>query len=186
MRFIEQVESWEIVSLLIGLLFLAAYFGQKIDFENMFKKDSPLPVHMTGEILPFAELPDVKIVPIPDSVYTSLQRDTAFKKYLTGNHKYILTFTYPGCPYSRAFDQAFKHLFTEKNFAEYYRKRIINVGRTTMVTCPAHERTCATLWVYQNCFGNLCIFNPRLRQAVVDSSQNAQQIEMLLTKYKEW
>ncbi len=46
MRFIDQVQSWEIILFFGGLLFFVVYFGQKVDWENMLKKDSPVPVHM--------------------------------------------------------------------------------------------------------------------------------------------
>ncbi len=187
MRFLDQVESWEVWLTLACVLFFGVYFYNKLDIENMFKADSPVPVHMGGGLRDAGPLPRITTVFIPDYVYDSLQRDSQFKRYLTGNHKYVLFFTYPGCPYSRAFKKAFKYLFAERGFDEYYRKRIITVGRTTSVSCPGgHDMNCATAWVYDTCFGNLCIFNPLLRQVVVDPSQNARQIEKLLETYKEW
>lgn len=187
MRFIDQVESWEVWLTLACLLFFGVYFGHKIDFENMLKKDSPVPVHMGGGIQPTVGLGGVHTVSIPGYVYDSLEHDKTFKRYLTGNHKYILFFTYPGCPYSRAFKRAFKYLFSQRGFEQYYRKRIITVGRFTSVSCPGHQGLhCATAWVYEHCFGNLCIFNPLRRQIVVDSTQNARQIEPLLQTYQEW
>ena len=187
MRFLDQVESWEVLLLAGCLLFLGVFFGHKIDFENMLKTDSPTPVHMGGGLATSVHFEGESVLDIPDYVYDSLERDTQFKRYLTGNHKYILFFTYPGCPYARAFARAFKKLFSEDGFAQYYRKRIITVGRFTSVSCPGHtDMNCATAWVYQNCFGNLCIFNPLRRQVVVDSSQSARQLEVLLEKYKEW
>ena len=187
MRFWEQVESWEVICFLGCALFLAIYFGQKIDFENMFRKDSPTPVHMNGNVGYSRQLSQVQVLPIPPNVYESLDRDTKFKRYLTGNHKYVLFFTYPGCPYARAYTNAFKKLFAADGFEEYYRKRIITVGRTTSVSCPGHrDMNCATAWVFQTCFGKLCILNPQRKQVVVDASQNAHQLEVLLEKYKEW
>lgn len=187
MRWIDQVEAWEVIAFVVCILVFAVYFGHKIDFENVLKKDSPVPVHMQGQIARGAALPGVQVVNIPDTVFESLEQDTEFKRYLTGNHKYVFLFTYPGCPYARAFSNAFKRLFEEEGFDEFYRKRIQPVGRTTMVSCPGHrDMNCATAWVYQNCFSKLCIFNPVRRQAVVDSSQNANQIEALLEAYKEW
>ena len=187
MSFLDQVESWEVVLFAGCLLFFGVYFGQQMDFENMLKKESATPVHMNGDIRPSRPLSQVAVLPIPSHVYESLEKDKKFERYLTGNHKYILFFTYPGCPYARAYTAAFKRLFAEEGFDEYYRKRVITVGRTTSVSCPGHrDLNCATAWVYQVCFGNLCIFNPQRRQVVVDSSQNARQLETLLDKYKEW
>jgi len=186
MRFWEQVESWEVICLVGGLAFLALYFGQRIDFEDLLKKDSPVPVHMEGKIASSRNLPGVEMQPIPDFVYASLQTDTKFKKYLTGNQKYVFLFTYTGCPYARAFSATLERLFSQKGLGEYYRKHIVHVGRSTTVVCPGHAMNCATQWVFQTCFGNLCIFNPAHRQVVVDHSQNAGQIELLLDKYKEW
>lgn len=185
--FLEQVESWEVITLLVCGLVLGLYFLQKVDLENMFKKDSPVPVHMEGIITPSQKLQEVQVLDIPDFVYATLPKDGQFKRYLTGNHKYVLFFTYPGCPYARAFDRAFRYLFEEGNFEQYYRKRIIKVGQTTTISCPGHQdMNCATAWVYQTCFGKVCIFHPQLKQVVVSASQNARQIEPLLQTYLEW
>jgi len=187
MRFIDQVESWEVIAFLVCALILGGYFVRQIDFENIFQKDSPTPVHMGGELQPSHAISEVQVLPIPDSVYESLETDTKFKRYLTGNHKYVYFFTYQGCPYARAFTSAFKRLFEKDGFDKYYRKRIQIVGRSTFVSCPGHrDMNCATAWVYQTCFGKLCIFNPLRRQVVVDGTQNAGQIEALLEKYREW
>ncbi len=186
-NFFSQVESWEVWVFLICVLVLGTHFGRQIDFENVFKKDSPVPVHMGGSVRSFGNLRDVKVVNIPPYVYESLNEDTRFKRYLTGNHKYILFFTYNGCPYARAYKHAFNELFNERGFDEYYRKRVITVGRTTSASCPGHQTLeCATLWIFQNCFGGLCILNPARKQAVVDNSQNARQLADLLAKYEEW
>lgn len=186
MRLMDLIKSREFIELLICLLLLAVYVGHKMDWENILQKNSPVPVHM-GKQVAGHTLPSVKVLPIPDSVYKSLPADGQFERYLTGNHKYVFFFTYSGCPYARAFTTAFKHLFSKYDFAQYYRKRVITVGRTTSVSCPGHrDMNCATAWVYQTCFGNLCIFNPQRREVVVDSSQNASQIEKLLEQYKEW
>ena len=187
MNFFSKLESWEVWAFLICALILGVHFGRKIDFENMFKADSPTPVHMGGNVRYANNLKDVSVVNIPPYVYESLQADTQFKRYLTGNHKYILTFTYPGCPYSRAYQHAFKELFSKQGFDEYYRKRVITVGRYTSVSCPGHQTMeCATGWIFHTCFGGLCILNPQRKQAVVDNSQNARQLADLLDKYREW
>lgn len=187
MKWWREIEGWEVIVFAGCLLFFGLYFGRQIDFENLFKKEAAAPVHMGGELFPFTSLKQVEVRPIPDFVYQSLEQDSQFKRYLTGNHKYVFMFTYPGCPYARAFYRVFRELFEEKGFGEYYRKRVITVGRYTSISCPSgRDMRCATAWVYEQCFGNLCVFNPVRRQVVVDSSQNAKQIEMLLHKYKEW
>ena len=187
MRFIDQVEAWEVIVFFVCLLILGSYFGRQVDWENMLKKDATSPIHMGGELQPSHEIKDVQVLPIPDWVYKSLETDGTFKPYLTGNHKYIYFFTYTGCPYARAFTNTFKRLFEQDGFDQYYRKRIQVVGRTTSVSCPGHrDMNCATAWVYQTCFGKLCIFNPVRKQVVVDGTQNAKQIEPLLDRYKEW
>ncbi len=187
MSFMDQVESWEVVAFLLCALVLGSYFASKVDWENLLQKDSPTPVHMGGELQPSHAITGIQVVPIPDSVYESLETDTKFKRYLTGNHKYVYFFTYPGCPYARAFTNAFKQLFEKDGFSEYYRKRIQTVGRTTSISCPGHrDLNCATAWVYHMCFGKLCIFNPVRRQVVVDGTQNARQIEALLERFREW
>jgi len=185
--FFAQVESWEVWLFVGALVFLSFYFGRQLDFENMFKQDAASPVHMGALPSGLGTLQGVEVVDIPERVYESLPEDGKFKRYLTGNHKYLFLFTYPGCPYARAFSGAFERLFTQKGFDEYYRKRVISVGRTTTISCPGQrDMNCATAWVYQTCFGNLCIFNPVRKQVVVDHSQNAHQLEALLEKYKEW
>ncbi|WP_428075640.1 hypothetical protein [Candidatus Avelusimicrobium luingense] len=186
-NFLSQINGWEVIVFLVCALILGAHFGRQIDFENMFKKDSPVPVHMGGSVRYAKNIANVQVVNIPQTVYDSLAQDTRFKRYLTGNHKYVLLFTYPGCPYSRAYKRAFDTLFSQRGFDEFYRKRIITVGRTTSVSCPGHQSMdCATAWIFQNCFGKLCILNPQRKQAVADSSQNAGQLADLLEKYREW
>ncbi len=186
MNFWKQVDSWEIWTFVICALLIMLYFGQRIDFENALKKDSPTPVHMGGKIQPTTRLSNVVVANIPKDVYDSLEKDSKFKRYLTGNHKYILLFTYNGCPYARAYHSAFKHAFTDLGFSAYYRKRIINVGRSYWVSCPTGLMNCATLWVTQQCFGKICILNPQRKQVVIDASQDANQLPKLLEKYKEW
>ena len=186
MKFWEQVKGWEVWTFLICVFLLCLYIGRQIDFENMLKKDSPTPVHMGGKIQPSAKLTNVTVVDIPSYVYDSLPQDSKFKRYLTGNHKYILLFTYDGCPYARAYHQACRYAFDEQGFSAYYRKRIIHVGRSYWVSCPARMMNCASAWVTQQCFGKLCLINPQRKKVVVDASQNAEQLPALLEKYKEW
>lgn len=185
-NFLAQVESWEAWVFVTCAALLVLFFGQKIDLENMLKKDSPTPVHMGGKIQPAAQLAGATVVDIPSEIYESLERDSKFKRYLTGNHKYILLFTYDGCPYARAYHYAFKHAFEKLGFDEYYRKRIINVGRVVSVGCPTGLMDCASLWVTKQCLGKICIFNPQRKQVVVDASQQAKQLPDLLETYKEW
>ena len=185
-NFFSQVEHWEVWLFLICALILGTHFGRQIDFENIFKKDSPVPVHMGGTIQPTTPLSKVAVVNIPNEIYDTLPQDSKYERYLTGNHKYILLFTYDGCPYARAYHHAFKHAFEKLEFAEYYRKRIINVGRVVSVGCPVGLMDCASLWVTRQCLGKICIFNPQRKQVVVDNSQNAEQLPKLLEKYKEW
>jgi len=180
------MERWEIIAFVCCSLWLLSYFGQRIDFENILKPDSPVPVHIDGKIGKPKTIPHVKKVPIPEYVYQSLYNDTKFKRYLTGNQKYIILFTYNGCPYVKAYENGFRQHFEQDNYGEYYRKRIINVGRVVSASCPNHTMECATIWVYQNCFGNLCIVNPVAKQVIVDESHDAKQLGTLLNKYKEW
>lgn len=186
MNFWKQVSGWEIGVFVLCAVLILFYVGKRIDFENMLQKDSPVPVHMGGKIKPGTPLSRVAVVNIPNQVYDSLNQDSKYKRYLTGNHKYILLFTYDGCPYARAYHHAFKHAFTDLGFSEYYRKRIINVGRMFSVGCPAGFMECASLWVTKQCLGKICILNPQRKQVVVDASQNAEQLPKLLEKYKEW
>lgn len=186
MNFWKQVADWEICVFVLCAVLLLFYVGKRIDFENMLQKDSPVPVHMGGKVQRTAKLSKVTVANIPNEIYESLPRDSKYKRYLTGNHKYILLFTYDGCPYARAYHHAFKHAFANLGFSEYYRKRIINVGRMVTVRCPTGLMDCASLWVTRQCLGKICILNPQRKQVVIDSSQNAEQLPILLDKYKEW
>jgi hypothetical protein len=187
MNYFSKIERWEVIVFLVCAVILGAYFVQQIDFENMLKKDSPVPVHMGGEVRPSRPLSDVEVISVPPYVYESLKEDTRYRRYLTGNHKYILLFTYPGCGYSRAYTHALKQLFQERGFDRYYRKRIITVGQRTSASCPdPTSAECATMWIFENCFGELCILNPQRKEVVVDHSQKAGQLAELLEKYREW
>ena len=187
MTFLKQVNAWEIIVFLICALFLSNYACNRFDLINRLRPTAAEPVHMGGNVGNEKNLRQVQVVNIPDYVYDSLEVDTRFKLYLTGNHKYIFLFTYPGCPYARAYSGALQHAFENEGFSSYYRKRIFNVGRSSLVSCPGRmNTTCATMWLYQTCFGNLCVFNPVRKQVVVDKSQQATQLGALLDIYKEW
>ena len=187
MNFWEQVKGWEVIVFLCCAAILILYFASQMDLENTFKKDSPVPVHMGGKIQTGLKLDNVKTVDIPPHIYESLDRDSKFKRYLTGNHKYILLFTYNGCPYARAYHHAFKQSFEEQGFAEYYRKRIILTGRVVMASCPTgFYKTCPSMWVFEQCFGKICVINPQRKQVIVDASNQADQLPKLLETYKEW
>lgn len=186
MSFWQQVEEWEICLFVICVLAILVYVWKNVDLENAFKKDSPVPVHMGGKAQYNPKLQQVTLEKIPDYVYATLDEDSKFKRYVTGNHKYIFLFTYPGCPYSRHYSQSFKHAFDTLGFGEYYRKRIQITAHKRMVSCPDGYSGCATLWFFQKCFGNLCLFNPQRKQVIIDSSHNANQLPDLLEAYKEW
>ena len=183
MGFFEQVKSWEILCLIGGLSFLGVYFAQRV-VGDQFQQQPAAVVQTEGQSASADGLAQVEVLPIPNAVYTSLATDTKFKKYLTGKDKYVFLFTYTGCPYARAFSSALDQLFLQDGFGTYYKKHVMNVGSSITASCPANARECATVWVYNTCLGNLCIFNPAQRQVVVDHSQNAQQIKPLLDKYK--
>ncbi|MBR4354957.1 MAG: hypothetical protein IKP96_00030 [Elusimicrobiaceae bacterium] len=185
MNFWKKIESWELWLLVGSVLVLGLYAWQYFDLENLLKPQSPTPVHMGGNIMPGKDLPQTQIVDIPDYVYDTLNIDTTFKRYLTGNHKYVLVFVYPRCSYS--LHRTLEYLFRQEGWTEYYRKRIINTGAAVTWSCPSSlYKQCATNWVYQNCLTKVCIFNPQRKQAVIDSSQDARQLNHLLEKYKEW
>ncbi len=187
MSFWQQVEDWEICLFVICVLAISVYAWKTVDFENIMKKDSPVPVHMGGSFKPNHKLQNITHENIPDYVYQSLDKDKQFKRYLVGNHKYIFLFTYPGCPYSRHYSQSFKHAFNTLGFGEYYRKRIQITSAKRRISCPAgFTQGCATVWFFQKCFGNLCLFNPQRKQVIIDYSHNAQQLPDLLETYKEW
>ena len=180
----QRIERWEILLALGVFLFFSLYIYHHIDFEDLLRPQPATPVHIKGKIAPSRKLKDVKIVSIPDEVYESIKQNSAAAKYLQGNEKYVLMMYTRGCPYARAFKNAFSKLFATNAYRPYYRKHIFELWGSTWISC--NTATCPKLWIFENCGQGICIINPKLRKAVIDNSQDASQIELLLEKYKEW
>lgn len=181
MRLKEQLQKGETWVFLICAFSLGMYCFDKFDVSNLVKWDSSTPVHMGGSVGDTTQLKEVSVLNIPDEVYQSLNGDSHFKRYLTGNHKYILLWTF-SAPYYRPYTEAFERTFPL--FSAYYRKRVeAEMGPAgVMVGCGQR----ASQWLLKNCFEHVCILNPQRKQVVVDKSKDARQLPILLEAYKEW
>ena len=180
----QPIERWEIYLFLGAALILGAYLYDRVDFEDLFRAQPATPMHMSGKVQASSALKNVEVVDIPSAVYASFNEDSSGSKYLQGNEKYILMISTDSCPYARAFKNAFKTLFKEGRYKEFYRKHIFEVGRSYVITCSTEN--CAKMWIFSHCGGGFCIINPQLKKAVIDNSQDADQIARTLEKYKEW
>ena len=180
----QPIERWEIYVFLGAVFFMGMYLYNHVDFEDLFRPQAPTPMHMSGKVQKSTPLKNVEVVDIPAAVYASFEQDASGSKYLQGNEKYILMISTDSCPYARAFKNAFKTLFKEGGYKEFYRKHIFEVGRSYVITCSTEN--CAKMWIFSHCGGGFCIVNPKLKKAVIDNSQDAAQIARTLEKYKEW
>lgn len=180
----DKIDTWEIFALIIGVVIFGSYISKNVDFEDMLRPQPSEPIHLKGKVASSVPLNKIKVVDIPKEVYDSIPHNPSGAKYLQGNEKYILMIATSTCPYARAFKNAFKKLFKQEGYKEYYRKHIFNVGRSWVVTC--NSETCPKMWIFQNCGAGLCIIHPQKKKAIIDNSQDASQIPLLLEKYKEW
>lgn len=180
----DKFESWEIWLAIIVCLFFGFYIYNNVDFENLLKPDSPIPVHINGQFPPTYKFKNVKAVSIPQAVYDSMTSDSAESRYLKGNQKYVVMVTSWSCPYAVAFKQAFKRVFEEKEYSEYYRKYIKVVGKFVSLSCK--DPNCSKIWIFRHCSSGFCIINPIEKRAIIYESNNHKQIEEVLDAYKEW
>lgn len=169
-----------------ALLLLGLYLSSKLDWEDMLQPRSKTPVHLDGKIAPKPKsLPGVQLISIPQEVFADLSAD-GWSRYVTGNQKYVLVITWGGKPAPAVFKKTLKTLFKQKGYAEYYRKHFVTVpGNSWFVSCNSYHM-CPKLWLYQNCIQKVCLINPSTKQVVIDSSADANQLEQVLEKYKEW
>lgn len=131
-------------------------------------------------------LKDIKTAAIPQKVYDGIKDNAEYKEYLLGNKKHVFMVTFTGCPYARAFRQQLERLFSYGDYSDYYEKEIIPVGQGVSISCNSDHMNCPKAWLFKHCGEGICIINPVTRQAVIDNSQNARQIEALLDQYKDW
>ena len=169
----------------VCVLLLAIGGLSQVDWENVLQPEPSSPVYLNGKIAPGPDVPDTKLVTIPDEVYESMAYDKKMARYLSGNQKYVLVVTFGNQPNPTIFKRQLDYLFQEKGYQKYYRKHLINLGNRWYVSCRRHQ-TCSELWIDQNCAKKVCIIQPQKRQAIIDSSANENQLEKLLSKYKEW
>ena len=178
-----KIDTWEIFAIIVCVLIFGSFIKNRVDVEDLLRPAATAPVHLQGKVGPQV-LKKVHEVDIPREVYASMAQNTSGAKYLQGNEKYILMISTDSCPYARAFKNAFKTLFKEGGYKEFYRKHIFEVGRSYVITCSTEN--CAKMWIFSHCGGGFCIVNPQQRKAVIDNSQDATQIARTLEKYKEW
>lgn len=180
----KKVEAWEVLLGLCALLVLLFYICTHVDFEDILRPQPTEPSHMNGKVNLSLKLKDVQMITIPSAVYDDMKEDPAASKYLKGNEKYVLMLFTPGCPYATAFKNSFQTLFRQKGYKEYYRKHIFNLGMFTTISC--RNSSCPKAWIFNHCGNGFCIIHPQRRKAVIDNSQDAQQIARTLEKYKDW
>lgn len=129
----------------------------------------------------------VKITQIPQRIYDGAANNPEFLGELVGNKKRVLMLTWSGCPYKVAFKNKLEQALARPELRKQYEPHIISQdNRTFSYSCNSKDLYCPIAWVAQNCMGNICIINPKTREAIVDSSHNASQILPLLTAYAQW
>ncbi len=172
-----------LVLLGLCLLGIGYYVYKQIDW-NPPKTQTVSTVQINGKTLPISR---VKVVQIPPEIYESMKDNPEWKEHLLGEQKRVLLITWDGCPYARAFKQALQKAFTIKNVSKFYTQDIVVTGQSVWANCqgPLKEH-CPKVWIMEHCMGGICIINPKTHEAIVDESQNAQQILPLLAAYATW
>ena len=169
---------------LLALAGLGIYIYKHVDW-NAPKKQRITSVEINGQTVP---LHQVKIEQIPQAVYDSMKDNPHWSNHLTGNKKRVLLITWNGCPYARAYRQALDKVFKKGSpLQKQYVKDIEVTGQSVGGSCKGPlAASCPLMWIMDHCMGGICIINPQTHEAIVDESQNAQQILPLLTAYAAW
>ena len=129
----------------------------------------------------------VKMTQIPQRIYSGAMNNPEFLDELVGNKKRVLMLTWSGCPYKVAFKNKLEQALSRPELRNEYEPHIISrSSRTFTYSCNSKDLYCPVAWVAENCMGNICIINPKTKEAIVDSSHNAAQILPLLTAYATW
>lgn len=185
----SSLDLWCVI-LLIGLGLAVLY--QKTDGDMLGELRSLITqkeVHDAGAVKAKAyagNLKNVTVVTIPQKVYDGIKDNGEYKKYILGNKKRVFFLSLSGCPYARAFRNQVNYLFNTDDYADYYIKNIVSVGRFITISCNSNHMNCPKAWLFDTCGNGICIINPVTRQVVIDKSKNPQQIKALLDQYKEW
>lgn len=143
-------------------------------------------------IIPFVEfewenvpLSDVSVVKIPDIVYDSIWSDSEWSEFLFWDKKNILFVYLDDCPYARAYNNQTENTFSENPLLNYsYSKNILKVAQSYVLECSS--RYCPSMWLDRICGAKFCIINPNVKEIVVDSSQNPEQIPTFLDFYENY
>lgn len=171
--------------IVLGVCLLGmAYYGYKHIDWNPPKKKVITVVEVNGKTVPLGQ---VHAIQIPQEVYDSMADNPEWKGHLLGDKKRVLLITWDGCPYARAFKQALERAFTTKYIDNFYTQDIVVTGQTVWGSCQGpQQEICPKIWIMNHCMGGICIINPKTHEAIVDESQNAQQILPLLAAYAKW
>ncbi len=165
-----------------ALLGLCIYCYKHIDW-NRPKKKSISFVQLNKKIIP---LQHVYVEQIPQAVYDGIANNATYKEFLLGDKKQVVLITWNGCPYARAFRQALDQAFKGTNLKDFYKQNVVEVPQSSSYSCHSDNLNCPQAWVMSHCASGFCIINPLTREAILDRSQNAQQIFPLLASYITW
>ena len=127
-------------------------------------------------------LEDVEAFKIPQEVYDNAWDYPKRSDYITWSKKHVLFIYWDGCPYARAYDLEIDRAFSINPLLNSsYSKDMVKVPQYRSVECA--NEYCPEIWLENICGANLCILNPVTREVIVDSSQNEEQISILLNAY---
>ena len=173
----------ELYILLICLTGIGYHIYTHIDW-NPPKKRTISNVQINGKIMPIAQ---VQAEQIPQAIYDGISSNGTYKEFITGDKKQVVLFTWDGCPYARAFSSALETMFQQKYVRNFYQKNIVHVPQSSTLSCNNGTNLhCPQVWLMQHCGNGLCIINPKTKEAIIDTSQNAKQILPLLAAYAKW
>ena len=170
---------WEIVLLLASL---GAIIYYSIDWDSPKQKKVFL-LNVNNQTMFVSQ---VIIEEIPQKIYDGISNNPQYKEYLLGNKKRVFMLTWDGCPYRVAFKNQVQKAFTIPAVHATYEQNIISTGQTFSYSCNSRDYNCPIAWVAKHCMGNICIINPKTREAIIDYSRNAKQIIPLLAAYASW
>lgn len=181
-----KIEGWEIVVGLIGCMLIGLYaYSRRGDIKEYLKPRPTFPPAVQERMDKLYMLKDIRLVSIPDEIYKSMETSQTEAEYLTGEKKSIIALMASGCPYREAFRRAFDDALKKYDYSKYYRIREIHTGPSIVISCNESTR-CSQTWIVENCSSGFCIVNPRLHQALIDTSRDALQIPLLMEALKDW
>lgn len=181
-----KLEGWEIAIGLVGCLLMGLYgYAHREDIKEYLKPRPTFPPTVQERMDKLYMLRDLRLVSIPDEIYKSMANSPEEAEYLTGEKKSIIALMASGCPYREAFRNAFDDTLKKYDYTKYYRIREIHTGSSITISCHDSYR-CSQMWIVENCSSGYCIVNPRLHQALIDTSRDPLQIPLLMEALKDW